>query len=374
MKAQPIIAAHNVPGSLEKLTEEKTGKDACVIKDSCLIDVNFDTKRSLGERATCLSEKMADDYIIPDFSDRDFELWREFIQKKIGILIDPNRKDFLKRRLLSRMMQLSIRSFGAYYQFITNENRNSNEWQALVEQIVNIQSSFFRHLPSFDALMEFVFPDLVRQSGFVYPILIWSVGSSRGQEAYSLSMAFSHTFNDKENLNYIVTGSDISLNAIERARKGEYSYLEVMDMPDHFKEKYMESIMDSNGIPSNMKESEYPLILKHKIRYRVKDTIRSHVRFIQNNIMMLNGDHLLKKDISFQDVIFCQNVLIYLSISDRVRVISALLNRLNPNGYIFFAPGEMVGIKIMSGAIPMRFKDTLSFRRTKEAVHVQIIQ
>ena len=108
------------------------------------------------------------------------------------------------------------------------------------------------------------------------------------------------------------------------------------------------------------------LLQKNKVRYRLKDNIRQNVDFEFINITQ---PELI--NISRQDVIFCQNLFIYFNESLRVKTLEVLLNRLRSGGYLFLAPGEVVGYTI-SGAVQANFKDTLSYRRNKEAVHVRV--
>lgn len=337
--------------------------------------------------------------ISPELSMEEFGLWQELIHKRIGLYIKENRIDFLKRRLWTRMRTLSIQSYSGYYYFLLNENPRKNpgerkrEWNELLELLVNGQSSFFRHSPSFDAITEHVLPEIVRQKRLEglstqqraivnqiaakspehmpalqkHSVTIWSVGCSRGQEPYSLAMAFDRLFAETVDLDLTVTGTDISLNAICRAQTGEYSYFEIRDMPQIYKDRYM--------LPVNRVDSAKAQQQKFE-RYRVIDPIRKYVKFAVFNIKTFsdNGfEAMALNPIPMQDVIFCQNVLIYFNIHDRASIISMLLNHLRPGGYLFLAPGEGVNIKI-SGAVISRFKDTLSYKRNKEAVHVKVVQ
>ena len=47
-----------------------------------------------------------------------------------------------------------------------------------------------------------------------------------------------------------------------------------------------------------------------------------------------------------QDVVFCQNVLLYFRPEHRFAVVERLCRRLNPGGYLFLAPAEVVGLRL----------------------------
>lgn len=66
--------------------------------------------------------------------------------------------------------------------------------------------------------------------------------------------------------------------------------------------------------------------------------------------------------ISAQDIIFCQNVLLYFETEDRLEIVKRLCQRLNPGGYLFLGPAEIVGLKL-SGIQPVRLTDVLIHQR-----------
>ena len=63
-----------------------------------------------------------------------------------------------------------------------------------------------------------------------------------------------------------------------------------------------------------------------------------------------------------QDVIFCQNVLIYFRPERRVEVVAELVRKLRPGGYLFLAPGEVVGLKL-PGVKSVHFDNSLAYQR-----------
>jgi chemotaxis protein methyltransferase CheR len=299
----------------------------------------------------------------------EYILWRDLIQQRIGLFIKENQITFLSRRLQARMRTLNIHSFREYYEHITERDKNMNEWRELIELLINWESDFLRHTPSYHALMENVLPEFVKkQQNGHHLCKIWSAGCSRGQEAYSISMCFDHVFGQKENLKACITGTDISRGALARAERGEYSSFEIRNMPTSFKDKYMMPIeMNNNAEPNASKENKS--LAKHRRFYRVNESIRKNVRY-----GYLNLNNPLDYWLSKQDVIFCQNVLIYFSLKNRAKVLSMLLKALNPEGYLFLAPGESVGIKV-SGASIKSFKDNLVYQRdNREAIHVRVIK
>ena len=149
------------------------------------------------------------------------------------------------------MQSHAIGSYVEYYHFLTEGDGKQREWQELVELLINWESGFLRHMPSYTALMDRVFPELEKEGlrRGDNPLLMWSAGCSRGQEAYSLAMCFDQVYGGKGRCGLRITATDISRNALKRAKKGEYSFLEIRDMPKSFRDRYMTQtiILDHMG-------------------------------------------------------------------------------------------------------------------------------
>jgi chemotaxis methyl-accepting protein methylase len=138
-----------------------------------------------------------------------------------------------------------------------------------------------------------------------------------------------------------VSGSDISPSALDRARLGRYKPYEVRLMPDHYRKKYMTETVGRSGV-----------------LHQVEDRVRALAQFGYTNLNQPSTYW-----ISAQDVIFCQNVLIYFNPERRIEIVRRLCQRLNVGGYLFLAPAEVVGLG-QPGVEPVRLKDSLIYQRT----------
>jgi chemotaxis methyl-accepting protein methylase len=265
------------------------------------------------------------------------------------------------------MRKLSIDDYREYYSLIKRDHTYLGEWGELIELLVNCESSFFRDIGAFETLMDELFPELVETCSQRrdQSLAMWSAGCSRGQEAYSLAMACAETYGNREPLAIRVTGTDVSINALARATTGEYSYSDVRHMGQTLIDKYMKlSTIDGDCKKENGQQST--ALNKHLARYRVRENISRKVEF-----GFLNLNDFSDYWVPLQDLIFCQNVLIYFSLQGRAQTISMLLDHLKPDGYLFLTPGDAVGMKVR-GATVFRFKDIQVYKRHEEGVDVQI--
>jgi chemotaxis protein methyltransferase CheR len=214
----------------------------------------------------------------------------------------------------------------------------------LLDLLLNRETGFFRHQPSFEALTGHVLPELLRdrRRPAAVPVTLWSAGCSSGQEAYSLAMAFLETTAGRRERAQ-VTGSDISPRALDRARQGRYRPFEVRCLPETCLSRYTRCGVDAVG----------PC-------YQVADAVRELVQFERFNLTDPDSYAVWG-----QDVIFCQNVLIYFAPEDREAVVGHLAGRLNPGGYLFLGPAEAVGLRV-AGLEPVRLDNALIYRRIGE--------
>lgn len=224
-------------------------------------------------------------------------------------------------------MQINnIRSYTDYYHYALYNPAGEDEWQLLLELLLNHETSFFRHPPALAALTGHLLPNLLRfeQQGGATTISMWSVGCSTGQEPYSLAMVSLETLAGRSVAWDIkILGSDISRPALDQARRGEYNANQVRSLPAAYRRRYMRPL--EAGRPG----------------YRVVDPVRALVQFNNCNLVDLANCQVFG-----QDVIFCQNVLVYFNPEDRLAAVDNLLSRLNRGGYLVLSPLAIEGLRL----------------------------
>ena len=289
----------------------------------------------------------------PDLTTNEYEAWREFIWQRSGLDFPENRREFLARRIWERMRTRRIHSCGEYYHFVRFNPQGDKEWEELLELLVIGETGFFRHEPSFRALAE-ILPHLLHrnQERSLNTLRMWSAGCSTGQEAYSLAMLFLETVGFAELWQVEIMATDISRRALGKARRGLYKPFEVRFMPEYYRDKYL-TVEGETGttVPT--------LSVGSTTRYRVAKRVRQMVHFGH-----LNLSDPTSYWVTAQDVIFCQNVLIYFKPESRAETVRHLCQRLNPGGYLFLAPAEVTGLKL-PGVQLAHFEDSLVYKRVK---------
>jgi len=150
---------------------------------------------------------------------------------------------------------------------------------------------------------------LLEEAGENRRLRAWVVGCSTGEEAYSLAMLFSEALQrrpDGHEFTIQIFASDISPEAIAKARRGEY--------PLSISERVS---------PERLAQ----FFTAHDTHYQIKPVIRDMVMFAQHDVVM---DPPFTK----LDLIACRNLLIYFDSALQRRLLPLFHYSLNPGGIL----------------------------------------
>jgi chemotaxis methyl-accepting protein methylase len=241
------------------------------------------------------------------------QLWYDLILRRCGLTFRsaqlPGVMSVVREQAKGRGL-----STEAYYQVLSKPGENAPDWETLIERLINHETSFFRHPPSFDALQRHMLPELRDARPRGGKLNLWSAGCSTGQEAYSLAMVA--MADEALKGDFTIWGGDISRFAIDVARRGRYGPRAVATVREDYRQRFFRPIGDP------------------PTEYEVADELRQRVRFMAANLV---GNDTF--GVSY-DVIFCHNVLIYFSPTAVTQAVAFLASRLTLGGYLLLGPGE----------------------------------
>jgi len=187
----------------------------------------------------------------------------------------------------------------------------------VVEALLNNETYFFRDRVPFDSLQAKLLAELAEARKETKTLRIWSAGCSTGQEAYSLAMLFAEQPLKWQGWKVEIVGTDVSAQAIRRAREGSYSQFEVQR---------------GLGVTQMIRWFE-----ENGDQWQAAPQLRSQVRFAVHNL--LDPPHSGGQKF---DVILCRNVLLYLSQEKRTLAFERLASALAPDGALMLGAGETV--------------------------------
>ncbi len=248
--------------------------------------------------------------LLPD----DFRMIRDLIYDHAGLHFEDDAAVLFERRLNDRLQALGLPSYGAYYKYLRFNVHGEAEVEEAVERLTTKETYFFRQEYQLRAFQEELLPRLVAMTRHQRRMHIWSAGCATGEEAYTIAILVQESglFRDDE---VRVIGSDISRNAIARARGGVYRSTSFRATPPELYAKYFREGVE--GV-------------------EVIESVREMCHFGQLNLLDQSRVPLIGR----VDVIFCRNVLIYFDMNSRRKVIDAFYDRLLPGGYLLLGHSE----------------------------------
>ena len=207
--------------------------------------------------------------------------------------------------------ELRIQRFARHHGFSIEQllyllDQNESLRIALAEHILVHESYFYREIHHLNALTSQVLPG--RANCPTRPISILSAGCASGEEAYSIRIAILEAL-PRLSPQVEICGLDRSEPMINAAKAGCYSSHALREMPENLVEKYFDH--EASGL--------FPL----------KSIVRESVTFYQSD--------LLKEPLEWEryDIIFCRNVMMYLTMDARKKLESTFGKALKPGGVLF---------------------------------------
>jgi two-component system CheB/CheR fusion protein len=244
------------------------------------------------------------------------------LQQVLLLLRQRTRHDFslykpstLHRRIERRMAIHGLPDLARYADFL---KQNPEEVDLLFNELLIGVTSFFRDPPVWDHLAGVALPALLERSGDAQQLRAWVVGCSTGEEAWSLAMAFHEALERLPQPTAVtlqIFASDLSADAIARARRGQY--------------------------PPSISEAVPPARLARfftasESGYRINKNIRDMVLFAQHDVV-------LDPPFTRLDLVACRNLLIYFNQSLQQRLLPLFHYSLRPGGLLLLGSSETIG-------------------------------
>lgn len=247
-------------------------------------------------------------------TEKEFKRIADYVKANYGINLKEEKMALVTGRLHSILTQHSFKSFSEYFDYVISD-KTGEAAVTLINKLTTNHTYFMRESEHFNYLKNKVLPYL---SSTVKnrDLRIWSAGCSSGEEPYTLAMILDEYFGaDKKNWDAKILATDISLRALEKAKKGVYSNKELEPLPPLWKQSYL------NKISPEMSE--------------FKESIRAEVIFRRFNLM----DQMFSFKRNFH-VIFCRNVMIYFNNETKNELVRKFYDITEPGGYLFIGHAE----------------------------------
>ncbi|MFY8084476.1 MAG: chemotaxis protein CheB [Rubrivivax sp.] len=225
------------------------------------------------------------------------------------------KRSTLLRRIERRMGIHRIATMQAYAERLAGDDA---ELQLLAKELLIGVTAFFRDTPVWHALKQDVLPALLKAHGDGWHMRAWVAGCSTGEEAYSLAIVFREVLEALPafaNCSLQVFATDLSKDAIDRARRGVYP-------------------ASISGEVSAQRLARF--FTPQEGGWRVAKEVREMVVF---------APHDLTVDPPFTrlDLLSCRNLLIYLTAPLQRRLLPLFHYSLRPDGVLLLGSSETIG-------------------------------
>lgn len=252
----------------------------------------------------------------------------KFIHQSKGLDLHSYRDKFIYRRLRLRMQTTKVLGAGEYIGLL---EKSPEEYALFLDALSINVTEFFRDPDVFEAFKKNVLARLIarKAASDFRSLRIWSSACASGEEAYSLAILVKEELKDRHDLIVKILATDIDAQALETAQKAAYPLKELKKIHKDILKKYFTSTDNET--------------------YCLTDEIKQMVKFQRHNIFYTPGF----KNI---DVIFCRNIMIYLSREQMIELFKKFHQLLNPGGYLVLGKVESLWERVLFTPVDLRAK------------------
>ncbi|MEM0989662.1 MAG: CheR family methyltransferase [Pseudomonadota bacterium] len=254
--------------------------------------------------------------------------------REAGIILGPDKADFLSARLSRIVKSVTPEGYGAYCGLLEGAG-GSDHVRTFLEAIATHTTSFFREKGQYEWLDSTGFRELWDMgAGKARDLVIWSAACSTGQELYTAMLqAKASSKGDLASLRVKGVGTDLSQSVVAGARRAVYDTTEISGIPLELRKTYLLSAKSGDG------------------RHRIGPEIRALTDWRTANLTKRESLSGIEAD-----VVFLRNVLIYFDEPTQVAVLRNVLSRLRPGGFLLTGHSETasareIGLSVVRPAI-----------------------
>ena len=239
-------------------------------------------------------------------------LLRDIVHDHIGLYFEQDRTSTLLDKLEPLARERGCRSFLDYYYLLKLEGEVTGEWQRVMEALSVQETYFWREMDQIRALVDHIVPQWFATRND--PLRIWSAACATGDEPFTIAIALEEAgWFDRAPIE--IVGSDASVNALEKAKRGLYRERAFRNIPHHLRDKYFQPMPHG---------------------WLISPRLLIRVRFQRANLVVPAEIASL----ATAPVIFCRNVFIYFSPEAIRRTTGVFARQMPSDGSLFVGASE----------------------------------
>jgi chemotaxis protein methyltransferase CheR len=245
----------------------------------------------------------------------DFDFLATLLKDGSGLVLTPDKAYLLESRLAPVARKHGFGNIDELVRAMRGP-RKDVLGRDVIEAMTTNESFFFRDIKPFDIFRTLVLPEIMQRRAAARSIRIWCAAAATGQEPYTLAMVLHEEAAKLAGWQTSILATDISLEALEKAKAGLYTQFEVQ-----------------RGLSIQRLVKYFTQEGQH---WRIKPELRQMVQYRQFNL--LTSPKLL----GTFDVVFCRNVLIYFDQPTKGKVLEAIAGVMEKESCLFLGGAETV--------------------------------
>lgn len=202
-----------------------------------------------------------------------------------------------------------------YSDYVVYLDRHPEEYNKLFDDLTINVTQFFRDLTVYASFQGKVIPMLFEEKKRTHNSLvrIWSCGCSSGEEPYSIAICLMNYLRKaREKYTITIFGTDIDDASLNKARIGLYARGSLENVAPEILERYFIAEND---------------------KYKIQDEVRQLAKFMKH-------DFIREEPLRNLDIIFCRNVMIYLTREMQTRLLVSFYKSINQKGFLVLGKVE----------------------------------
>jgi chemotaxis protein methyltransferase CheR len=279
---------------------------------------------------------------IPTLGFGDHERFSRLLLEHCGLNFSDSRRAELELGIRHAFAASTCADLNEYYRLLQDPAAGRMDLDRLINAITVNETHFFRDAAQFDALYQWVLPELIERKRALRTLRIWSAGCASGEEPYSIAMLLRELLPDVDEWAITILGTDINTEALDRARKatyGEWAFRE--DRAKLWRLRYFRPRGN---------------------RYELLPEVQRMVSFAKLNLAEPFFP-AYETNTTLMDLILCRNVTIYLSESVTQQIVDRFHEALVDGGWLVVGHSEPSLYTYRRFQV-RNFPDTLLYQRT----------
>ncbi len=234
------------------------------------------------------------------------------LEDVLGFREEPTRGADVEQAVWEQARRRGCSDIASYALLLRDEATRTAEARALADRVTVNETYFFREPQHHAVLKDKLVPEALARKDLPFRVL--SVGCSSGEEPYGIALTLMEAGLERESVQILAL--DASPAVIRRAERARYSEWSLRNVPETTRKRYFKRDGSS---------------------YCLSDDVRRWVSFDVRNVVDDSPDFWNAPRF---DVVFCRNMLIYLTPAKIQEAIARFASVLVPGGHLFLGHSE----------------------------------